>query len=304
MDLSKIWHEEKGSALILIATALTLLVGLAALVIDVGMLYAKRLHLQNVADAAALAGAQEIFLDLGNPEEVALAYAVTNGVMPEEVKVNVNSSNKSITVEVAETRPLFFARVLGEEQSQVMASSTAQAQAITSAQGVIPLAIENVNFEYNRLYNLKTGSPSLGSGEFGALSLGGNGANRYEKNFKYGYEGTIRVGDIIETETGNMSGPTIEGVEYRMNQDPSSSIYDFDRDSPRLVTIPVFEPLPGHENQLSKVKIVGFASFFIVGGTKHGNESNVKGYFVETVMTGDSSAAQTYYGASSVRLIQ
>jgi hypothetical protein len=259
-----IWQEERGSALILITTALTVLVGFAALVIDVGMLYAKRLHLQNVADAAALAGAQEIHLDDGESETVALNYALANGVTPEDLDISFDSSQKSVTVGVTITKPHFFARVLGLDETQVVASSTAQAQAVTSAQGVIPLAIENTNFEYNKLYNLKTGSPSLGSGEFGALSLGGPGASNYEKNLKYGYDESISVGDIIETETGNMSGPTLDGVKYRINQDPSSSIHDFSRSSPRLVTVPIFEPLPNHGNQLKEVKIVGFASFFLL----------------------------------------
>ncbi|MGI6332261.1 MAG: pilus assembly protein TadG-related protein [Zhaonellaceae bacterium] len=303
MELNKFWHDEKGSVVVFIAAALTFLVGLGALVIDVGMLYAKRVQLQNVADAAALAGAQEIFMDDAEPEEVAIQYAVANGVRTEEVSASFDSNSKSITVEVTQTASLFLARVLGEEHSQVMASSTAQAQAVTSATGVIPLGIENVNFEYNKLYNLKTGSPSLGSGEFGALSLGGNGASQYRKNFKYGYDKKIRIGDIIETETGNMSGPTLDGVQYRINQDPSSSIHDFDRNSPRLVIVPVFEPLPDHGNQLERVKVVGFASFFIVDGTGHGNESYVKGYFVEMIKPEDSSPDQPYYGLSSIRLI-
>ena len=300
----KFWQDETGSAIILVVAILTALFGFSALAVDVGMLYTKRVHLNNVADAAALAGVQEAFLDYGNPEGVALDYAVANGILPEDITVSFDDSNKKITVDIRQTKPLFLARVLGQREAQVGASATAQAQALISAYGIIPLAIENVSFEYNKIYNLKTGSPTLGSGEFGALSLGGTGSSNYLDNFKYGYDNTIQIGDIIATETGNMSGATQDAVDYRMNQDPSSTVHDFDRSSPRLVTVPVYEPVSYENNQLKEVRIVGFAAFFITGGTGSGNESYVKGYFVKTVLPGESSLGQSYFGVSSVRLVK
>jgi hypothetical protein len=60
----KIYHKllseiegERGVSAVIVAIVLTLLIGLAALAIDVGYLYATKNELQDVADAAALAGA-------------------------------------------------------------------------------------------------------------------------------------------------------------------------------------------------------------------------------------------------------
>ena len=51
--------NEKGSVIIIVACAMVLMLGIAALVIDVGVLYYNKVALSNAADAAALAGVQE-----------------------------------------------------------------------------------------------------------------------------------------------------------------------------------------------------------------------------------------------------
>lgn len=49
--------DERGDSLILVALSLLVLLGLLALAIDVGFAYSERRHMQNAADAGALAGA-------------------------------------------------------------------------------------------------------------------------------------------------------------------------------------------------------------------------------------------------------
>ncbi|WP_227767457.1 pilus assembly protein TadG-related protein [Zhaonella formicivorans] len=300
------WQGEKGSTLIIVAIGLTVFFGFAALVVDAGMLYTTRLRLANLADAAALAGAQELPYHDELAEEVTLEYATLNGALPDEVAVEVDTVLNTVRVTVSRKTQLTFARFLGHEQVKVTASATAQSQAISSVKGVIPLAVENADFEFGRLYTLKTGAPpTIGSGEFGALSLGGNGASRYEKNLREGYQGVLKVGDVVDTETGNMSGPTFRAIKYRINQDPSSSINDFERGSPRLVIVPVYEPASvDSKNQIKRVKIMGFAAFFLQDETGVGNDSYVKGYFVESTTVGDSSPDQAYFGLNGVRLIR
>jgi len=52
--------DQKGATAIIIAITLAVLIGFVSLSIDVGSIYATRSELQNVADAAALAGAREL----------------------------------------------------------------------------------------------------------------------------------------------------------------------------------------------------------------------------------------------------
>ena len=55
--------SERGSVAITVALALTLLLGLAALVVDVGLNWAARTSVQTAADSAALAGASRLTVD-------------------------------------------------------------------------------------------------------------------------------------------------------------------------------------------------------------------------------------------------
>lgn len=52
--------HEGGQVLVLAALMMTVLMGIAALAVDVGMVTVTKSKLQNDADAAALAGAMEI----------------------------------------------------------------------------------------------------------------------------------------------------------------------------------------------------------------------------------------------------
>jgi Flp pilus assembly protein TadG len=53
-------RDERGVAAVLVATALVALVGMGALVVDVGYFFYARSVVQASANASALAGAQEI----------------------------------------------------------------------------------------------------------------------------------------------------------------------------------------------------------------------------------------------------
>ena len=58
--------DQTGATAVVIAISLVLLVSCAALAIDLANLYVKRNELQNAADAGALAGARNLYLDGGS----------------------------------------------------------------------------------------------------------------------------------------------------------------------------------------------------------------------------------------------
>jgi Flp pilus assembly protein TadG len=58
--LIPIVRDQKGATAVIVAIAIAVLIGFTALAIDVGYLYATRNELQNIADAAALAGAGQL----------------------------------------------------------------------------------------------------------------------------------------------------------------------------------------------------------------------------------------------------
>ena len=69
---------ESGQVFVFVAVILTALVGMAALVVDVGSWYQAQRKLQTAADAAALAGAQELPLEPSMAKTTAEQYAQLN----------------------------------------------------------------------------------------------------------------------------------------------------------------------------------------------------------------------------------
>jgi Flp pilus assembly protein TadG len=66
MNQRKLWQEERGVALPLLAFSLAAAIGLLALTVDLGHLFMVKSELQRAADAAALAGAQRLFVPPGS----------------------------------------------------------------------------------------------------------------------------------------------------------------------------------------------------------------------------------------------
>jgi Flp pilus assembly protein TadG len=141
---------EGGQAIVLVVVSLVILLGMAALVIDVGYAYYTHRSLQASADAAALAGAQEL-PDPGLAVSVARQYSAESGAKNSRRDIDgvtttittkciasipgCDPVNAVVVVERAPTKT-FFAGVLGINAFNVKATSTA-----CSPCGVRPLDI-------------------------------------------------------------------------------------------------------------------------------------------------------------------
>jgi len=117
--------RESGQMLVLFVLLLGVIVGFVALTIDVGAAYHKRQQMQIVADAAALAGAQELPDDTVAAELIAREYAQRNGLDPDTLDISFEctsdfdlacdpSQNRwdTIAVEARGSSPSFFAPLL------------------------------------------------------------------------------------------------------------------------------------------------------------------------------------------------
>jgi hypothetical protein len=134
-----------------------------------------------------------------------------------------------------------------------------------------------------------TGNPWLTPGNFGPIALGGRGGSNYEHNIVYGYEGVVRIGDVIDTETGSKVGPTRAGVNQLIDMDPGARLertpggqwrvvspkYGIN-ESPRIVPIPLYSVDWSPANGRSDFKVTSIASFFI----EDTDGKNVWGRFV------------------------
>lgn len=295
-------RAEKGSAIVIVALTMTAMMGFGALIVDVGNLYLNKTRLVNMVDAAALAGVQEL---PGNSQlgvSNAYSYALRNGMNSDVVGVNVTNNNKVITVTATRRVPLFFARIFQLTSSDVVAEAAASISPIGGASGIVPFGIVKQQFIYGKTYNLKAGAGGGYNGNYRALALGGTGANVYQGNIQNGYNGQLKIGDWILTETGNMSGPTNQGVGYRIRLDPTATVATVEKGSARIVVVPVIDSID--VDGRSDVLIVGFAAFFLEGAGGQGNENYITGKFMQMVMPGDISTEVAGYGLYGSTLIK
>lgn len=307
-------QKERGSVVVLVTLALTALLGFCAIVTDVGLMYAKKAHLQNSVDAAALAGVQELPNDLNQSEQKARDYASENGVSA--VTVTFEANNAIIIVQATQPVPTYFARIWGITQEQISASAKAVMIPPTELSGAVPLSVQEQDFVYGQKYVLKSGGGSGTSswylddsksnavkksgeesgtpGWYGALELSGTGANTYETDLANGYAGTLRVGQIVDVKHGNMSGPTADGINTRLSRDtsvPRNTFVNYNRNAPEIIYIPIVRIISESGNSIQKVQIVGFAAFFLEGVAGNGSDSIVTGWFIQKLVSNGHTTA-------------
>lgn len=234
--------SEEGSVVVIVALCMVVLLGMTALVTDVGLIYLKESRLKAATDAAALAGAQELPYDSAKAVNTAVYYAGMNGADPDKVTATVAADNKSITVQGTAQLNLVFARVLGVETHQVGASSTAGVGAIKKISGVMPLAVierpPEDPYVLGQEYEIKTDGVT---GWFGFVALGGPGNKILEGNLQTGYSEPLETGQTIETESGNKADST-SILRAKIAQDPHypKCTWDhYDPSCPRVITIMV-----------------------------------------------------------------
>ena len=117
---------DSGQAFVFVALTLTVLVGMAALVIDGGSWWRSQRHLQTSADAAALAGAQNL-PDQPSARATAIDYAKRNYSGVADPAVTFPSAGV-IDVRATTTAPGVFAKAVKAAFSSVTVKAHAQAQ--------------------------------------------------------------------------------------------------------------------------------------------------------------------------------
>lgn len=161
MRTGALFHQRRGAVAVQVAVSLTMILGFAALVIDVGAIYNMRADLQRTADSAALAAAAELGMGANDPKtaakSIAQEFAAKNLAMNETIAldeatdiefgrgyINEDTNRYIFEPDPMEEFPnaikvtarktdsssngsfgLFFARVLGFNNVDVSASATA-----------------------------------------------------------------------------------------------------------------------------------------------------------------------------------
>lgn len=295
--------DDTGAVLVITALFLVVLLGFSALVIDIGLLYVNRLALVNAVDAGALAGVQDLPYSPTMAIESAKEYATTNGAERDGVTVLVRDGDHEVQVTASRNVKLYLSRIFGITEQRITASAAARVGSISAYRGVAPFGVVEQDFIYGEQYILKCGAhiePGNFRGNFGALALGGQGASNYENNIKYGHQERLAVGDWVDTEPGNMAGPTARGVKYRIDQCQHYPKCTWDRfvdGCSRLVIVPIIKSLDVSGRK--PVEVVGFAAFFLEAvlrepGKENKDTDTVLGRFLRYVVPGELGDVADY----------
>lgn len=250
-------HSQRGAALVLITVAMSALLLMAGLALDVGHLMLSETRLQNMVDAAALSAAK--VLDQTNSTTLATQAALTafglnaGAAGDQEIGTSYNNGSVQVTVQYSSTLPPFtpgsatgpYVRViatgftfpawlvqisginrLGASASAVAGPSPTINTACNLAPMMVcgdptPPASTFWGYTLNAPVALKSqapGSSQVGPGNFQLIQLGGSGANIVRQNLAGDYASCINGGNTVQTETGNEAGPTAQGLNTRFGQ--------------------------------------------------------------------------------------
>jgi Putative Flp pilus-assembly TadE/G-like len=301
--------RSRGQIIVLFTLLLPVMLGAMALAVDIGVFYFEWAQLQKAADAAVLAGASYLPQNPTQAISTANSYAQMNGVAKGEIaSTTVGASNQTISIKLSRDVCYYFGAVLGLTQSPVAVAATAGLLTTGSASGVLPLGIDSrTNYTYGAPISLFQGnSPpgTWGPGNWGALALGGSGACNFENNVVNGYDGTVSVGDVLATETGQMTGPVRSSFDTRISageaMDPGGTWSSHSLADPRAVTVPIVDF--ADINGVSQVPVLGFAEVWLAGVD---NKLDISAIFLQQVSPGgEPDPNATNYGAYKAVLLQ
>ena len=218
-------RAESGQALVLASAAMVVILGMAAMTIDVGMLLQERRDLQNAADAAALAGAQDLPASPANAVAAATSWAQQNGIGSGELEgVTVSTTyadDDTVTVQVKRDVPWLFARVLGRGSDTIRADASARVGSPETASNVMPFSLleddkEALEALYGQVVGIKFSAQGTASpGNYGILDFGQQGSGDLRESITDG--GDVTIGGFEDPLTGNKVGQVRQALEDRLD---------------------------------------------------------------------------------------
>jgi len=337
-------RHESGQVLVMFVLLLPVLLGMVAMAVDIGNYASDRRTLQNAADAIAMAAVQEL-PDTGEALAVADAWALKNGIDPDHMKVSFSGTGGSggsvpkVVVEITRPHEFAFARIVGVDSADVSARAAATRSSYGGGGQIVPWAVLDSIVEAannGELITMKYDANNANNGNFGAIRIDGDGSKVYEEEIKYGSDSSLCAistpgcdpagcpgqypdgcaetapecdGPNCKPKTGNMVGPTADGVDYRMNntttacdtfeeafsKDASGNYrmstecnpwLEGNEDSLRIIIIPIVDSFGNGSSD--DMEVQGFALMYLEGYEKNkckGNQCEVKGRFIKNAVT-------------------
>lgn len=246
----------RGASLLIVVAIMVVMVGIAAIALDAGLMATNANRLQRGCDAGALAGAAKLefvrsnFAINGNSgttstitatsasqtaaKNDAVFVAGLNGVTALTSQVTFPTIYK-VCVSVPETSALFFARIFGLQSSTITRKATAEKKPVSGIGGAAPLGLTVDDYNTYKPGSGSTQGASITldlivnqsedftAGDIIALSLDNNpskSVNAFQNEVTHGYTPVVNVGNVINSLNGTTSvqNATYEGLSTRIQE--------------------------------------------------------------------------------------
>jgi hypothetical protein len=297
------FRNERGQAMVLTLVFVTVLIAIAAAVIDVGSWYRTHRQMQATADASALAGAQELPESSGAAVSQALDYAARNqgGVKSGDIEITGTViPNDTIKVTARTPAAGVFTRLVGIDSVTARATAKARSGVLGSAKWAAPIGVDERHpelqckplpcFENPTTLELD----KVGPGSFRILNIDGS----------QGGQSSATLGDWIR-----------DGLDAYMPLkwywgDPGSSFNSShvrDALTERMGTellFPIFRDIRGGGSNF-EYEVVGWVGWHLTG-FKIGGKGKLEGWFTRVIWEGIQSdiATDDDFGARAISLIE
>ena len=301
--LLKRFRNDSGQAMILFALVFVVIIGFAAISIDIGSIANEKSKLQNAADAAALAGSQDL-PSSSTAITTAKTYAARNGVTSADTNATVDANKAKITVVCSKKVQYAFARVFGFTQNTISATATAtKGAAFNGVSGLRPWALSEKDqtnptndyvYTYGLQFRLKEGGGGGSNGYFGCVSFGAQkgDSNTYKDNITDGYDGVVHLNDQINTANGNMNVKQVINALITKSGDTAGDYTKAQPGDSRVVLIPKIN---------SSMKVIGFAVIYLKSVDNQGYIT--ANFLYDTTWSEQDKAAHNDWGLNSPKLV-
>jgi secretion/DNA translocation related TadE-like protein len=296
-------EEQLGQATVILVICLVVLLGMAALVLDVGSWFQAQRQAQAAADAAALAAAHALPGNSTTAKALAQQYLTKNGGGTASVAVRETFvPDDTVSVTVSRDAPGFFASVFGIDSVEVTAKATARTGDLAVARYAAPFGVDRKHEKLQCDPNPCSGEAQLdldkiGPGAFRLLNLdrshGGIGPAILEDWILRGYDGEMPKDEWYYSDPGTKfnSSHVRDALDARLGKKLLFPIYTETRAS-------------GANFQYEVVGWVGYViEKYHIQGSKL---SWLKGYFTNVIWEGiqTSSGGGTGFGATTIQLVE
>lgn len=293
--------KKAGNVTVLVALLMFAIMGMMAMVIDIGVVYVEKAKLSNALDAALLAGGPELPDRPGLARDVMEEYLIENGVSLDQVTIVIDQDHMGAEIDGTGVVNNTFAKIIGFDTTDISAHSRIILGYASSAKGGLrPFGVTDFGYNFGDQVILKEGAGDGYHGNYGAVALGGTGTDTLLYNALYGYDGTVSIGDIIYTEPGNMAS-IINPLKFYVDSF-TDTFENHERGTDRIWTIPLFESMEvgGRDG----IVVTGFAQFFVEGVQKKAGKAEITGRFIQYVTNGDIDSSIENKGTLGMKLVE